>query len=129
MNPHAYITSTGAYLPGEPVGNDEMEARLGFIREKASRLKAKILASNGILSRHYAIDPITGWPNMTNAAITAQAVTDCLKHLNLPLSQLECLACGTSTPDQFAPHHGAMVQGELKAPACEVIGTSGVCCA
>ena len=129
LEPFAYITSTGSYFPGEPVSNDEMESRLGFIQDKASRLKSKILASNGIMARHYAIVPETGLPSMTNAALTAKAVQACLASIGQPLKTLECLACGTSTPDQLAPHHGAMVQGELKAPACEAIGTSGVCCA
>src|ERR1700730_15260970 len=52
----AYITSTGAFLHGPPIGNDEMEDILGYVDGKASRLKARILKANGIRTRHYAID-------------------------------------------------------------------------
>ena len=51
-----YITSTGAFLPGPPVGNDEMEDILGYVDGKKSRLKRRILKATGILTRHYPFD-------------------------------------------------------------------------
>ena len=51
-----FITSTGSFFPGEPVSNDEMEARLGRIGTKPSRLREKILQQNRIEQRYYAID-------------------------------------------------------------------------
>ena len=56
MSNTAYITALGKFLPGEPVGNEQMEDHLGRIGGKASRLRARILKQNGIRSRHYAID-------------------------------------------------------------------------
>jgi 3-oxoacyl-[acyl-carrier-protein] synthase-3 len=53
---NAYITSTGAFLPGPPIANDEMEDILGRVGGKPSRLKSRILKANGIRTRHYAID-------------------------------------------------------------------------
>jgi 3-oxoacyl-[acyl-carrier-protein] synthase-3 len=53
---NVYVTSTGAFLPGPPVDNTEIEHILGFVEGKPSRLKARILKSNGIQTRHYAID-------------------------------------------------------------------------
>ncbi|HYE44945.1 MAG TPA: beta-ketoacyl-ACP synthase III [Caulobacter sp.] len=117
-----YITGTASFLPGEPVGNDEMETVLGQAGGRPSRARRTILRSNGIKSRHYAIDPATGKPTHTNAQLTAEAV----RRLE-GLPAIDILACGTSIPDQVMPNHAAMVQGELKMPACEVIATSGVC--
>ena len=51
-----FITGTGSYLPGEPVSNDEMEEYLGLVGGKPSRLRSRILRSNGIQTRHYALD-------------------------------------------------------------------------
>ena len=51
-----YITSTGAFLPGPPIDNDEIENVLGLVNGKKSKLKRRILKSNGIKTRHYAID-------------------------------------------------------------------------
>ncbi len=44
----AFITSTGSYLPGPAVNNSEIEEILGFVSGKPSRLKKRILESNGI---------------------------------------------------------------------------------
>jgi 3-oxoacyl-[acyl-carrier-protein] synthase-3 len=51
----AYITSVGSYLPGEPVGNDEIETYLGG-SPGSDRLRRRMLEANGIEKRHYAID-------------------------------------------------------------------------
>ena len=51
-----YITASGHFLPGPAISNDEMEPLLGYVHGKPSRLKRRILQSNGIHTRHYAID-------------------------------------------------------------------------
>lgn len=53
---HAYITRTASFLPGEAVNNIEMGRYIGPINKTSSRMKSRILAENGIKSRHYAID-------------------------------------------------------------------------
>ncbi|MFV0477591.1 MAG: beta-ketoacyl-ACP synthase III [Parahaliea sp.] len=122
-----YITSVAAFLPNDPVNNEQMESLLGIAGEKPSRARRLILKSNGIRSRHYAIDPATGTATHTNAELTAQAI----RKLAPPDSTqaMDCLVCGTSLPDQLLPNHAVMVQGELGGPACEVVATSGVCLA
>jgi 3-oxoacyl-[acyl-carrier-protein] synthase III len=121
---NVYITNTGTYLPHAAVNNDEIESVLGMVGGKPSRARRIILKSNGIISRHYAIDRTTGAPSMTNAHLTAQAI----KALG-PLSKVDLLATGTSSPDQLLPNHGVMVHGELGWDALEVISTAGICLA
>jgi 3-oxoacyl-[acyl-carrier-protein] synthase-3 len=120
-----YITGTASFLPNAPVGNDDMERILGQAGERPSRARRTILRSNGIKTRHYAIDPETLEPTHNNAELAAEAVRKLDAHFDL--SKLGCLACGTSIPDQVVPGHGVMVQGALGLPACEVVSTSGVC--
>lgn len=127
-SPGVYITNLGAFLPNAPVDNDNMERILGQVGEKPSRARRIILRSNGIKTRHYAIDPETLQHNFTNARLTAQAV-QAVSENALNLQQLDCLACGTSIADQLMPNHAVMVQGELKIDPCEVVATSGVCLA
>lgn len=50
-----FITSTGHFLPGPPVDNDAIEDLLGYIHGKPSRLKRRILKSNGIQTRHLSL--------------------------------------------------------------------------
>jgi len=124
----AYITRTGACLPNAPVENDDMERLLGQVGPKPSRARRTVLRSNGIVRRHYAIDPETLRFNDTNAGMTAKAVR-ALETPREPLPPVGCLACGTSMADQLMPGHAVMVQGELGWPGCEVVSTAGVCVA
>jgi 3-oxoacyl-[acyl-carrier-protein] synthase-3 len=62
-----YINALSAFLPNAPVDNDNMEAVLGQAGPKPSRARRTILRSNGIKTRHYAIDPASGETTHTNA--------------------------------------------------------------
>lgn len=125
-NNPVYITDVSAFLPNPAVGNDDMERILGQVGSRPSRARRTVLRSNGIRSRHYAIDPVSLQPNYSNAAMTAQAVR-ALDSRKLSLAEIECLCCGTSIPDQILPNHASMVQGELQLHHCETIAASGVC--
>ncbi|OGB27497.1 MAG: hypothetical protein A3I66_06325 [Burkholderiales bacterium RIFCSPLOWO2_02_FULL_57_36] len=124
----AYITRTSVFLPGAPIGNEAMESVLGFVGGKKSRARPIVLRSNGIQQRHYALDPATGMATHTNAQLTSLAVRG-LAGNDFSLDRIECLATGTSLPDQLMPNHGVMVHGELGIPACEVVSTAGICLA
>ncbi len=122
----AYITRTAAFLPHAPVANDGMEAVLGTPGGRPSRVRRVVLRQNGILSRHYVVDPATGAPKYNNAQLTAQAIRD-LCDDGFGLSDIRCLVTGTSLPDQLIPNHAVMVHGEIGGPNCEVVATAGVC--
>lgn len=123
-----YITDLSAFLPNKPVSNDEMERVMGAVDSHIpSRIKKMVLKSNGIQTRYYAIDPLTGKATHTNASLTAEAVRGLKPYGGFSLSDIECLACGTSTPDQLIPGHGLMVHGELGSGPCEVMSTVSVC--
>ena len=121
-----YINKIAAFLPNEPVDNDNIEKVLGQIGDKPSRAKKIILKSNGIKTRYYAIDPKTRKTTHTNAQLTANAIRE-LEKQGLNLSEIDLLACGTTLPDQIMPNHGLMVHGELGIPPLEVITTAGIC--
>lgn len=122
MTTEVFITRSAAFLPLAPVGNDEIEAVLGKVGGKPSRVKRIILRSNGIVSRHYALDRDTGEPVMTHAQLTAAAIRGLGE-----TGPVECLATGTSIPDQLLPSHGVMVHGELGWPQLEVVSMAGIC--
>lgn len=119
-----YITGTSAFMPNPPVGNEEIENILGMVGGKPSRARRIVLRNNGIRQRHYAIDPVTGETTHSNAQLTAEAVRGLAFK-----GDIDCLATGTTMPDQLMPNHGVMVHGELGIPACEVVSTAGVCVA
>lgn len=117
-----YITKISAFLPGQPIENNEMEDVLGFVGGKPSKARKIVLRNNGIKQRYYAIDKQTKKLNYSNAMLTANAVKDALAG-----ERIDILSCGTSTPDQLMPGHALMVQGELKLPSLEAISVSGIC--
>ena len=126
MKPAVYITRSAAALPNAPVENDAVEAILGQVGARPSRARRVVQRNNGIRRRYYAIDPATGERSHSNAALTAQAIRGLLGN-GFALEDIACIACGTSNADQLLPNHAVMVQGELGAPACEVVATAGVC--
>lgn len=115
-----------AFLPNEPVTNDQIEEVLGCIDGISSRAKNIVLRSNGIKTRHYVLDPKTRRPLFTNASLSAHAIR-MLEDKQFSLSEIGCLACGTTSPDHLMPNHALMTQGELGLHECEAIATSGIC--
>jgi 3-oxoacyl-[acyl-carrier-protein] synthase-3 len=122
-----FINDIAAFLPNEPVSNDEIEQVLGKIHNIPSRIKNRVLKSNGIEKRYYAIDRKTGKLNYTNGQLTAEAVRRLKPYENFSVNDIQCLCCGTSMADLILPGHGLMVQGELGMSPCEVITTTGIC--
>ncbi|HMA11820.1 MAG TPA: hypothetical protein VKO83_08025, partial [Steroidobacteraceae bacterium] len=115
MSSDVFVTRTGAFLPLEPVGNDGMEAVLGMVGGRPSKARRIVLRNNGIRTRHYALDPQSGEPVMSNAQLAARAV-EALGDTG----RVDSLAAATSRPDQLMPGHGVMVHGELGWPRMEV---------
>ena len=125
----AYITYLGKCLPGKPIPNDEMEAYLGCINGKPSKVKRRILASNGIRQRHYALDRQQQTTHL-NQEMAAIAIRDALTQGNLDPAQVDLLCAATTWPDLLVPGFASMVHGSLpELPPLEATSHQGVCCA
>ncbi|MBO9607401.1 MAG: 3-oxoacyl-ACP synthase [Paenibacillaceae bacterium] len=126
MNP-VYITSIGAFLPGPPVGNDEIEHYLGRIGGKPSKSMRRILEQNRIRYRHYAIDKKQK-SLYTNAEMAALAIRDALGRCEEELSgKIGFLAAGTTQGDLLVPGFASMVHAESGLPELEIATHHGVC--
>lgn len=121
-----YINSTGHYLPNAPVNNEQMEAILGLIHGKPSRLKRRILKSNGIKTRHYAIDAEHN-TLISNSEMAAKAGQDCLNQSAIAQQKVTLLSCATSQGDQVLPGFGSMVQAEMGLADVELHTSHGIC--
>jgi len=121
-----YITRIAKFLPNDPIGNDEMEEKLGAINGRASKARRIVLRNNKITNRYYAIDK-NGEVTHNNAQLTA-AVVEELCDEEFKTSDIELLSCGTSSPDQILPSHASMVHGFLKNGNMEINSPSGACC-
>lgn len=127
MLPSVYITKLAKFLPNEPVSNDEMEDYLGKINNKPSMARRIVLRNNGIKTRHYALDKLTGLPTHSNALLTSEAVKRLITN-GISINDIEMLACGTGTSDQILPSHAAMVHGILGGTQMEISSFQGACC-
>ncbi len=121
-----YINSIRKLMPNQPISNDEIEEYLGYIGGKKSKAKKIVLRSNGIKSRFYVLEKDTQKPLSTNAQLTASVIKKLIDD-DFELKDIECLSCGTTTPDQFMPNHTLMVQGELGISEIETNCASGIC--
>ncbi len=126
-----FINDMGTFLPNLPVGNEAIENVLGSINNNngSSKIKRIVLKSNQIKTRYYALDSETGHLTHTNAQLTARAIEGLAPYEGFSVRDIQCLACGTSSPDILFPGHALMVCGELGLPPCEVVTTSGICLA
>jgi len=123
---HVFITAAGAFLPGERIGNDEMEAALGLVGGRASKFRARILKSNGIEGRHYALDK-AGKQTHLNQDLAALAIEDALRHRGLTARDISLLAVGTTIPDLLMPGFAPMVHGRLGGAPMETLSSAGIC--
>lgn len=123
-----FINRTSVFFPNEPVSNDEMETYLGKINGQKSKSKGIVLRNNGIENRYYALNK-EGKPTHTNAELVANAVQQLFEANPTDISNVELLCCGSGSPDQLVPSHGAMVHGLLpQSSEIEVVTNSGTCC-
>ena len=123
-----FIAGTGLHLPGPPIDNEAMDAFIAPLNRISGRIKQRILAENGIRTRHYAIDA-DGRTRESNAQMASAAIRAALADAGCELSAIDLLACGTSGGDSIMPGFANMVQGELGAPPMATHTSVGVCAA
>jgi len=102
-----------------------MEHVLGLVDGKPSKARSLVLRNNGIKRRYYAFR--NGKSTHTNTEMAAKAIK-ALFDEKVPISNLEILTAGTTSPEQLLPSHAAMVHGELGIHPIEIISATGACC-
>jgi 3-oxoacyl-[acyl-carrier-protein] synthase-3 len=121
-----FITGTGAFLPGAPVGVAAMEDHIGRIGGRSSAVGRRALRWNGVETRHYALG-LDGRPLHSNASMTADALRAALDDAGLAAGDLDFLATATTQGDYLVPGHAAAVHGELGCGPMEIASHQSVC--
>ena len=124
----AWLRAAGSFLPGEPVGNDRIDAFIAPLNGRSERIKRRVLHDNGIETRHYAIDE-AGQSLYSVSAIAAAAARDCLERAGIGIDRVSLLCTGSSGGDAGMPGFANMLHGELGAPPMETSSHQGVCAA
>lgn len=121
---NVFLDGTGAFLPGPPVDNAAIDRYVAPLNHTSARIKRRILAENGIVTRHYAIDE-QGSTRFSVTAMAAAAVRDCeAKWGDRPVG---LLASATSGGDLLLPGLANQVQAELGWPPLTTASHHGVC--
>ena len=122
----AYLTGFGRYLPGDPVDNDGIAARLGGDDPVTERIRRRVLDANGIRTRHYALDE-HGEPTELNEELAVKALRAALDDRGIDAADLRMLACATTMGDVLVPGFASMVHGRLGGGPLQLLSASGVC--
>ncbi|ALJ20081.1 3-oxoacyl-[acyl-carrier-protein] synthase III C-terminal domain-containing protein [Microbacterium sp. No. 7] len=122
----AYLTGFGRYLPGPPVDNDGIVARLGGDDAVTARIRRRVLEANGIRQRHYALDE-HGEPTELNEELAVKALRAALDDRGIAAGDLRMLACATTMGDVLVPGFASMVHGRLGGGPMQLLSASGVC--
>src|SRR5258708_22899873 len=109
---NAYITGTGAYLPGDPVDNEELKAWFGALPPPDARLRDRTLAANGIRTRHYAVDE-KGQTLMLNEEQAAHEISRALADRGHRLEAARMLDTRTTQRGCILPDFTYMVHDRL----------------
>ncbi|MBS1729334.1 MAG: ketoacyl-ACP synthase III [Bacteroidetes bacterium] len=109
------IIGYGAFLPGEPVTNDDLKKKYDFEFDPV-----KHEAVTGIRSRHY------GDKDMATSHIAAAAGKQALERAGIKASQLDRIILGTQTADYINTAASCTVQQILGA-TCPVADTTASC--
>jgi 3-oxoacyl-[acyl-carrier-protein] synthase III len=124
-----YITNTGSFLPGDPVENQDIYRYLGKVMGEA-RVKNKILAVNGIQTRHYALDKKQSATHSIYE-LAARAVRDCLPP-DGTAPRIDYLSAGTTYAPILAPGLSSLLHDQLSRDkivnhSLEINSNSGIC--
>jgi 3-oxoacyl-[acyl-carrier-protein] synthase-3 len=124
-----YITSTGSFLPGQPVDNQSINQYLGRVMGE-TRVQNKILSVNGIQTRHYALDKKQN-ATYSPYELAAESVKDCLsQYQNAP--RIDYLSAGTTYVPILAPGLSSLLHDQLSkdnviSHSLEINSNSGIC--
>ena len=121
-----YILSLGAYLPGEPRSQEELELYLGRVNGKPCPLRRRVLKSNQINTRFYALDQEQRVTHSIEQ-LACEAAREALDRSDSRLEEVTLLTTATSQGDLALPGLASMVHGQLGLPSCEILSAHGVC--
>src|SRR4051794_24077840 len=107
-----FINGLGAYLPGEPVSNRDMEDHIGRVGGVSCKFKSVILRQNRIKTRHYALDR-GGVATHSNSEMGANAVVDAIRKSEISAKDISFLATSTTIGDLMVPGLASHVHARI----------------
>src|SRR5262249_39863678 len=114
------IVSTGAYLPGEPLTNDDLAGLCGSLPDD-------VLEGIQVQRRHWMIDPATGAHRVSNSEMAAAAPRQALDRAGRQPGDVDLLVVSTASPEYSLPPAVTFVQEKLGLSRCAVFEVRAGC--
>lgn len=105
------VVSSGSYLPGDPIGNEEMERLVG-------PLPPDVLEGLQVTSRHWVVDLATGEHREGNCDLAHHAAAQALERAGIEPEEVDLLITSTASPDYLLPPMATFLQERLGLRAC-----------
>ena len=130
----ATITGTGRYLPGEPIGSDQLSRAMPGLPVEMFHQYF------GVNTRHYVIDPFTGERRrivtetgkevaLTTTEMGAQAALAALASAGLGADDVDAIVTNSTTPDGMLPPFALQLQRRLNIAQSQLLDLRGGCSA
>lgn len=117
---HVRVLSTGSYLPGDPITNQQMESFVG-------PLPPDILEGIQVRTRHWIVDPSTGEHRESNTDMAYSAVKQALDLAGVAPAEVELLVLCTASPDYLLPPEVTFVQDRMELRRCATLEIRSGC--
>ena len=105
------MLSTGSYLPGDPITNDEVERYAGGLPDD-------VLEGIQVETRHWIADPATGEQSESNSDMAHKAASEALELAGLEAADVDLLVVSTASPEYHLPPTSTFVQEKLGLERC-----------
>jgi len=114
------VCSTGSYLPGEPISNEDVERLVG-------PLPQEVLDGLQVKTRHWVIDPATGQHRYSNSELAHRASAQALERAGIEPDQVDLIVTSTASPEYLLPPMVTFLQERLGLRACAAIEVRSGC--
>ena len=118
MTVHSRLIGSGSVLPGEPISNDELAARLA--RQGVETSDEWIVARTGIRQRYFA-------DGQTTSELAAEAARQALDNAGIAADQIDLIIVATSTADWIFPSAACLVQKAIGNVGAAAFDVQAVC--
>ncbi len=116
----AVLLATGAYLPGEPITNEQLERVAGGLPDD-------VLEGIQVKTRHWVADLHTGEQSESNSQMGAKAARQALARAEVEPQEVDLLVLSTASPEYHLPPSSTLVQEHLGLQKCAAIDIRSGC--
>jgi 3-oxoacyl-[acyl-carrier-protein] synthase III len=128
-----YVAGTGAFLPGDPIPFDRIDAVLGRLTGAPAAVQKWYASSSAVMREildvtyvHYAIDPVSREFTEDNVTMAVKAATLALAHAGIAAPDIDLICYGSSHQDQM-PTASVRIQEALGIERCDELSIHANC--